>query len=572
MLTHIHIRDFVIVDELELDFRAGMTVLTGETGAGKSILIDALGLALGDRADTGVIRHGCDRAEVAVLFDLGALPALQQTLEEMDLAAGGECQLRRVILREGRSRAYINGSPVPVQQLRAIGDRLVDIHGQHEHQSLMQRDTQRRLLDSYAGHTDAISRLAAAYRQWRERRQALDELQDAARQRDDRLDLLRFHLDELERLAPAPGEWEAIEAEHRRLAHAGELIERCNQTLGWLYDDELSADGLLSQGVDALERFETVDDRLKGVLELLGTAQVQTREAADELRRFLDRLELDPERLQYLESRIAALQQLARKHRIEPAALPQLLEDTRTELARLEQADQNRDAMAQEITALEQAWREQALGVRRQRRKAAADLGRAITEGMQELGMPGGRFEVQVEALEDEQPTRHGLDRIEFRVSANPGQPPQALARVASGGELSRISLAIQVVAKDAATTPTLVFDEVDSGIGGAIAEVVGRQLRGLGERSQVLCVTHLPQVAAQAHQHYQVHKLTGDDSTRTRIRALSDTERSDEIARMLGGMEITDSTRRHAEEMIARAQQGEAKKKKGKKKTAQRK
>ncbi|HSH29048.1 MAG TPA: AAA family ATPase, partial [Thiohalobacter sp.] len=295
MLTHIHIRDFVIVDELELDFHAGMTALTGETGAGKSILIDALGLALGDRADTGVIRHGCERAEVAVLFDLGARPELRQTLEEMDLAAGGECQLRRVILREGRSRAYINGSPVPVQQLRSIGNRLVDIHGQHEHQSLMQRDTQRMLLDGYAGHAEAISRLAAAYRQWREHRQALDELLDAARQRDDRLDLLRFHLDELERLAPAPGEWAAIEAEHRRLAHAGELIERCNQTLGWLYDDERSADGLLSQGVDALERFEAVDDRLQGVLELLGSAQVQAREAADELRRFLDRLELDPE-------------------------------------------------------------------------------------------------------------------------------------------------------------------------------------------------------------------------------------------------------------------------------------
>ncbi|HSH30652.1 MAG TPA: hypothetical protein VK971_12140, partial [Thiohalobacter sp.] len=323
---------------------------------------------------------------------------------------------------------------------------------------------------------------------------------------------------------------------------------------------------------DALERFEAVDDRLQGVLELLGSAQVQAREAADELRRFLDRLELDPERLQYLESRIAALQQLARKHRVDPAELPQLLETTRSELARLERAGQNRDAMAREISGLEQAWREQALDVRRQRRKAAADLGRAITEAMQELGMPGGRFEVQIEPFEDAQPTRHGLDRIEFRVSANPGQPPQALARVASGGELSRISLAIQVVAKDAATTPTLVFDEVDSGIGGAIAEVVGRQLRGLGQRSQVLCVTHLPQVAAQAHQHYQVYKLTGDDSTRTRIRALSDSERTDEIARMLGGMEITASTRQHAAEMIARAQQGETKKKQAKKKTAQRK
>lgn len=572
MLTHIHIRDFVIVDELELDFRTGMTALTGETGAGKSILVDALGLALGDRADTGVIRHGCDKAEVAVLFDLGGLPGLEQLLEEMDLAAGGECQLRRVILREGRSRAYINGSPVPVQQLKQIGDHLVDIHGQHEHQSLMQRKTQRALLDSYAGHTDAITQLTATYRQWRERRQTLDELTEAARQRDDRLDLLRFHLEELEQLDPAAGEWDEIEAEHRRLAHAGELIERCNQALGWLYDDEFSADGLLSQGLDALERFGDIDASLRGVLELLGTAQVQAREAADELRRYLDRLELDPERLQFLENRIAAVQQLARKHRVGPAELPQLLEDIRAELSRLEQADQNREALTREITELEQAWREQALAVRRRRRQAAADLGRAITDAMQELGMPGGRFEVQVGPLEDETPTRHGLDRIEFRVSANPGQPPQALTKVASGGELSRISLAIQVVARDAGTTPTLVFDEVDSGIGGAIAEVVGRQLRGLGSRSQVLCVTHLPQVAAQAHRHYQVHKLTGEDTTRTRIRALNDQERSDEIARMLGGMEITDSTRRHAEEMIARAQQGEAKKKKGKKKTAQRK
>ena len=324
--------------------------------------------------------------------------------------------------------------------------------------------------------------------------------------------------------------------------------------------------------MDALERFADVDSQLGGIVELLGTAQVQAREAADELRRYLDRLELDPERLQYLDNRIAAVQQLARKHRVEPASLPQLLEDTRTELTRLEQADQNREALVQEIAALEQAWREQALALRKQRRKAAADLGRAITDAMQELGMAGGRFEVQLEPLDEDTPTRHGLDRIEFRVSANPGQPPQALTKVASGGELSRISLAIQVVARDAATTPTLVFDEVDSGIGGAIAEVVGRQLRGLGAGCQVLCVTHLPQVAAQAHRHYQVHKLTGDDSTRTRIRALGDSERSDEIARMLGGMEITDSTRQHAEEMIARAQQGETKKKKAKKKTAQRK
>ena len=552
MLTHIHIRDFVIVDELELDFQTGMTALTGETGAGKSILLDALGLALGDRADTGVIRHGCDRAEVAVLFDLAAQPELETALEEMDLAGDGECQLRRVILREGRSRAYINGSPVPVQQLKAIGDRLVDIHGQHEHQSLMQRDTQRTLLDRYAGQSEAAALLAAAYRNWRERKQALDELLDAARQRDDRLDLLRFHVEELEQLDPATDEWDSLEAEHRRLAHAGELIEHCNQTLGWLYDDEISADTLLSQGVDALERFGEVDSQLGGIVELLATAQVQTREAADELRRYLDRLELDPERLQYLENRIAAVQQLARKHRVEPAALPQLLEDTRAELTRLEQADQNREALVQEIEALAQDWQRQALDLRKQRRRAAANLGRAITDAMQALGMPGGRFEVQLDPLEDATPTRHGLDRIEFRVSANPGQPPQALTKVASGGELSRISLAIQVVARDAATTPTLVFDEVDSGIGGAIAEVVGQQLRGLGAGSQVLCVTHLPQVAAQAHHHYQVHKLTGDDSTRTRIRALNDQERADE--------------------MIARAQQGEAKKKKAKKKTAQRK
>ena len=554
MLTHIHIRDFVIVETLELEIGPGMTVLTGETGAGKSILVDALGLALGERADTGLIRHGCERAEVAASFDLSALPEVEGWLEEQDLAADGECHLRRVIGREGRSRAWINGRPVPVQQLRALGGRLVDIHGQHEHQSLLRREVQRELLDAHAGHLDQVTELGAKYAAWKARREELESLREAARDRDARLELLRFHLEELEALAPEEGELAALETEHARLANAGRLLESCGQALAALEEDEVNAQALLAQAVSSIESLVAVDPGLGEALELLNGAMIQLQEGSDALRRHADRLELDPARLAWLDERISSLQQLARKHRVDPEALPRVLAETRAEIERLDQSEQLHDSLEAEIAALAEDYRKLATDIGRGRRKAARTLGQAISEAMQALGMPGGRFEVAVEALDDGGFRPHGLDRVEFLVSANPGSPPAPLGKAASGGELSRIALAIQVMARGAGLPPVLVFDEVDTGIGGPTAEVVGQKLRSLGGQAQVLCVTHLPQVAAQAHHHLQVSKLAGTDSTRTRIRALSDEERVEEIARMLGGLEVTDSTLEHARDMLARA------------------
>ncbi|WJW76453.1 DNA repair protein RecN [Thiohalobacter sp. IOR34] len=565
MLTHIHIRDFVLVDQLELELEPGMTALTGETGAGKSILIDALGLALGDRADSSVVRHGCERAEIAVSFDLATLPAVRDWLQAQDLAEDDECHLRRVVYREGRSRAYLNGRPVPLQQLRELGSRLIDIHGQHEHQSLMRTELQRTLVDDYAGLGPLLSGLAGLYDDWKARREELDRLREAARERGDRLDLLRFQLQELEALAPAEGELERLDEEHARLAHASELIEGGHQALDRLYDAEGSIHGRLGETLAELQALAGLDPALTPVCELLNGALIHTQEAADALRHHSDRLEIDPQRLAWLEERIGLWQQLARKHRLTPAELPALVGRLRDELDRLEHADQHFERLEAEIEELATAYREQAARLGDRRRQAAAELGTAVSAAMQELGMAGGRFEIAVETRSDAGFARHGLERIEFRVSANPGQPLAPLARVASGGELSRISLAIQVIATDASPVPVLVFDEVDSGIGGGVAEVVGRQLRALGDRRQVLCVTHLPQVAAQAHQQLQVSKLASEDATRTRIRPLDAEDRVEEIARMLGGIEVTESTLDHAREMLARAGDGPKRRRKRK-------
>ena len=570
MLTHIHIHDFAIVDALELELSAGMTALTGETGAGKSILVDALGLILGGRADADAIRHGCDKAELSAAFNIDALPAVRDWLREHDLDSGDDCQLRRVIGREGRSRAYINGRPAPVQQLQELGDLLADIHGQHEHQSLLKREVQRELLDAYAGHEADVMRLAGIHRDYTARRDALERLRSAAQDRGARSELLRFHIQELEALDLGEHELTQIEDEHRRLANAGRLLESCQRAVAALYEDEVSANSLLGHAQHDLQELLRLDPKLQTVCDLLDAALIQAREASDELRDYIDSLDLDPARLNWLDQRLAAIQQLARKHRVKPEELPALLERSRAELEQIDHADEHFGALEKEIARLAEDYRTLALQIRARRHQAALELGRKISEAMHGLGMPGGRFEIGVEDLPADEPTRHGLDRIEFRVSANPGQPPQPLTKVASGGELSRISLAIQVIATHASRIPVLVFDEVDTGIGGAVAEVVGKQLRTLGGHRQVLCVTHLPQVAAQAHQHCQVQKLTGTETTRTRIRRLSDAERIDEIARMLGGLEVTAQTRAHAEEMIQRAQQetsGTAKKRGGRKK-----
>ena len=551
MLVSLHIRDFAIIDELEVELHPGMTALTGETGAGKSILLDALGLLLGDRADAGVVRHGAERADLSASFDINALAAARQWLETRSLDLDDACQLRRVIAREGRSRAYINGTSVPLQLLRELGEHLVDIHGQHEHQSLMKRDLQRQLLDRHGKHGDTLDTLASLHREWKHVQEAIDAIVGNGNDRDSRLEFLRFQRQELDELGPQPGEAETLHEELARLSHAGQLLETCATHSDALYDADRSAHDLLGQAVNDLAPLTAIDPALKDASDLFNSALIQLEEGVNLLRDYRDRVELDPQRQQAVEQRLDALHKVAGKHRIETETLPDFYQRLITELEQLEQSDQRLDALEQQRQSVENDYRKMADKLHKQRVKTARQLSQQVSEAMQSLGMHGGQLNIEVNKTPSDHLSPLGSDQIAFQVSANPGQPPAALAKVASGGELSRISLAIQVIASEASDIPTLIFDEVDSGVGGAVADTVGQQLKALGEHRQVLCVTHLPQVASQAHQHLQVSKLTGDKTTCTRIRALDTQERVEEIARMLGGQKITKATRDHAQEML---------------------
>lgn len=551
MLTHLVIRDFAIVRSLDLEFGPGMSAMTGETGAGKSILLEALGLLLGDRADPEAVRLGAERAEVSAGFDLGDLPAARAWLAERDLDSDeGACEIRRVVSRQGRSRAYINGSPQPLQALRTLGELLVDIHGQHEHQSLMQRDHQRELLDDYAHHQTLLDGVASHFAKLQSLEQRLRELQQASEARDARVDMLRYQVQELQQLDLQTGELAALEEELPRLAHAEKLLAGTQQALNSLYEnDELSGAALLGQVQQTLQSLVDLDPRLAPTLELVDSALIQIQEASDELRSYSGEVDLDPARLAFVEERLAAVERLARKHRMAGEALPGLLESLREELDSLENRDQHLHALEQQQQAARQAYQQAAEALSASRAAAATTLTTGISKTIQGLGMPKGQVQIAVEPTD--RPSAHGLDNVEFRVSANPGQPLRPLARVASGGELSRISLAIRVITANHQRIPTLVFDEVDTGIGGGVAEVVGRQLRSLGQHCQVLCVTHLPQVAAQAHQHFQIQKRSDDQSTWTTVTPLDRDQRVAEIARMLGGLAVTDNTLAHAREMI---------------------
>jgi DNA repair protein RecN (Recombination protein N) len=553
MLTQLRIRDFAIVEELELELAAGMTAVTGETGAGKSILVDAIGLLLGDRADSGVIRHGAERADLSALFDLDALPAARAWLTERDLDRDRECQLRRVVARAGRSRCYINGVPQPTQALRELGEQLVDIHGQHEHQSLLRREIQRQLLDDYAGHQALATEVADQYQRWSRLRRELRELRQAASEREARLDILRYHLRELAALNLAEGEIVELEREQRRLAHASQLLEAGQRLLDGLSEDEESSIvDRLDRALRELDALIRLDARLAPVGEMLNAARIQIQEASGELRGYVRVLDLDPGHLAQVEQRLAAAHQLARKHRVATEELPALRARFEAEREMLEHSETRLEELQQAVKTARAAYQACADCLGEQRAVAARELGERVSAALAELGMAGGRFVISLERLE--QPTPAGLETVEFQVSANPGQPVRPLARVASGGELSRISLAIQVIAAHAARIPTLIFDEVDAGIGGGVAEIVGRRLRALGSGRQVLCVTHLPQVAAQAHQQLKAAKRTDGATTHARVVALEPDERVREIARMLGGLELTESTLAHAREMVDKA------------------
>ena len=558
MLSHILIQDLAVVSALELELGPGMTALTGETGAGKSILIDALGLALGDRADAGMIRAGRERAEVAASFDLTAVPAARDWLAEQDLAeegdGDGDCAIRRLLPASGRSRAYINGRLASGNQLQSLGECLVDIHGQHAHQSLLRPAAQRELLDGYAGQASQVRELGALFRDYRAREDRLRALLTQGAERAARLDLLRFQVEELEGLGLTAGDIEELDREQRRLAHLGLLQGTAGRLLDALYDGEDALRDRLGRAEAELDGLLSYDERLGEVRDLIAGAAIQVEEAASGLRQYLDGLELDPALLEQVEARLAQVHDLARKYRVLPHELPETLDRLHGELAGLEGDEVSLDMLSRERDGAWQRYRERALALSAARQAAAARLSATVTASMAELGMKGGRFEVQITRLAEDAASGQGLDRVEFLVSANPGQPLQPLAKVASGGELSRISLCIQVATAECAAIPTLVFDEVDVGIGGAVAEVVGRLLRALGERRQVLCVTHLPQVAAQAHHHLQVRKETRNGQTHTHIRHLDTDARVDEIARMLGGTTITEKTLAHAREMIERA------------------
>lgn len=545
MLRALHIRDFVIVAEADLSFDAGFTVFSGETGAGKSILIDALALTLGGRADSSILRQDAKRAEISAVFDTPA--SLTHWLSEHDLQAEDELILRRVIDSQGRSRAYVNGSAVTVTQLREIGEYLIDIHGQHAHQSLLRTDNQRDLLDAHGNHQKLRQNVQAAWKAWRlvERQLALSE-QDASvlAAAQDKLD---WQLTELDRLALQTGEWDEISAEHTRLANGQALLDGAAQTLAALDDDENALHQGLASAVHRLSLLLKHDSNLQTAHDALDSARIAVNEAISDLNTYLSHTELDPERLAMVEERMRAIFDCARKFKIEPDQLFAFHEKLQAERAAL-QASADIETLKIQAKALATEYRQAAHTLTASRKTAASELSALVTQAMQTLAMQGGVFEV---AVSEAPAAANGQDLIEFLVAGHAGTSPRPLAKVASGGELARISLALSVIASRAARVPTLIFDEVDSGIGGAVAEVVGNLLRELGARHQVLCVTHLPQVAARGQQHFQVSKKMTGQTTESQITVLENQDRIQEIARMLGGVKITATTLQHAQEML---------------------
>jgi DNA repair protein RecN (Recombination protein N) len=556
MLVHLSIHNYAIVDHLDLELDAGMSAISGETGAGKSIMLDALGLCLGDRADSGVVRPGADKADILASFDLADIPEARAWLAERDLDNDGPCILRRVITAEGRSRGYINGSPCPQADLKALGELIIDIHSQHEHQSLLKTDTHRRLLDEYAGSQELARQVQLAAQRWKQTRAELERISSQGDEQRARHQLLSYQLEELENLALGDNELEQLEQEHKALSNAEALLGACRQVLDLCSESDagnvLSA---LTASLNRLGAFGGQGGALGEASNLLASAQIQVEEAVGELNRFVDHFDADPERQQFLEERLDTIYTLARKHRIQPTELAALQQQLFEELEGLNADDQASERLAEELAAYERHYQEKAAELSALRANAAERLAAAVEQEMQALGMPGGRFSIQLQAMSSAEPHANGLESVEFLVSANPGQPLRGLAKVASGGELSRISLAIQVITAQTSRVPTLVFDEVDVGIGGPTAKVVGQLLRRLGERGQVLCVTHLPQVAAQGHQHLFVHKRRGEDATSTAVSKLDEKGRVEEIARMLGGVDLTEESLAHARKMVTSAQ-----------------
>ncbi|RUO22034.1 DNA repair protein RecN [Aliidiomarina haloalkalitolerans] len=565
MLTQLHIRQFAIVDELSIDFRHGMTAITGETGAGKSIALDALSLCLGARAESGMVRNGSDKAEITACFQIQALAAVQKWLDEHELAVADdeECILRRIITSEGRSKGFINGAPVPMNLLKELGGLLVSIHGQHDHHLLMKPDYQMQLLDQYAGHRQLLNTCAELFREWRQLKREKQRLQSQQDAQEARKQLLDYQVNELQEAALSADAYAELESEHKRLANASELLADSQYAVNTLYDGEHNnVYNLVQATIERLTNSAELDPQLQPMVALLNEASVQIEEAARELRHYQDHVELDPELLNECEKRMSAAMQLARKHQVAPEQLGELLNSLQAELNELNAAETRLADLDPAIADAEKAYVKVANELTTSRQHAAEQLAVKVTDTMHKLNIPDGEFQVNIQSSAQEFASALGIDQITFTVSANAGQPLQPIAKVASGGELSRISLAIQVLtastnAKNQASSratgmPTLIFDEVDVGVSGPTATTVGKLLQALGEQNQVICVTHLPQVAARAHQHLFVSKESRNGQTVTFMQSLDQNDRVHALARLLAGDAVTDHSLANARELLA--------------------
>jgi DNA repair protein RecN (Recombination protein N) len=555
MLTQIHIRHLVTIDELHLEFQPGSTVMTGETGAGKSILIDAIELALGSRADSDMVRPGFDKAEITLCFDISELKNAAHWLKECDLyQESNECILRRIIYRDGRSRSFINGSPTTLQPLRELGEMLIQIHGQHEHQSLLKSDMQRHLLDHYGDLTDLVLMVESLAKNFQILQQDIQELTQKSAERNARSEFLKFQLEEFEALHLAPDEFQSIDAEHKQLVHAGELMQNMNLALKFLTEEENhNALDSLNKAMEALESVQKVNPKIANWIDALKIAVIQISDTEDELHRYLDHMDLDPERLQWMEARMGTLFNMARKHKVNPQELFDLQQKLSSEYQALETSDARLQELNQQLEILRKEYFAKASELSINRQKAAKKLSLAITQTIQTLSLKNAEFAIHFERDPQPRVSTYGLEKIIFQIKTNTGQSLQPLAKIASGGELSRVGLAIYLATAGKHTTPTLIFDEVDVGVGGGTAEMVGKLIRQLADTHQILCITHQPQVAALQQQHIHVSKVHEKNSTLTSIRHLSPTEKIQELARMLGGIEMTEKTLAHARELVER-------------------
>jgi len=555
MLTSLSVRHLAVVDDIEIHFSANMTSLTGETGAGKSILVDALGLVLGDRADSKMIRFSCDRAEITASFDTSNNPSLQHWLCEQELDEDLQCDLRRTITTDGRSRAYINGRTVPLAQLRQISERTIDIHGQHAHQSLVRSETQRQLLDAAANTKPTLDKLAKAHSQWQETQQQLDTIAQQSQEKSARFELLSYQVKELEPFDLTEQSVKNLLLEQQQLSHSSQLIQSAESGLHQLFDQEHGAAySLISGTLSDLDKRQDIEPKFASLVELLNTTLIQLDECGSELRHYVDSVENDPTRLDEVEVRLTLLHNLARKHHVEIEDLPAHYQILSDELSTLVNHESHTEQLQQQVIEQETICRDLCRTISQKRQKTAISLAKKITASIQELAIPNGDIQFKINPLNNNHFNETGSDQIQLLVRTNPGQEAGEIGKVASGGELARISLAIQVVTAGTRSVPTLIFDEVDVGIGGGIAEIVGKHLRDLGTTQQVICITHLPQVASQAHQQLQVNKHYSVDSTHIDVSELTHEQRIEEIARMLGGVNLTEKTRSHAEEMLSQS------------------